>query len=565
MEQQEVLSLCKRRGFLWPAYDIYGGVAGLYDYGPLGSALKRNIEDHWRRLYVLGEGFFELECPVVAPAPVFKASGHLDAFSDMYVECKGCGETFRADHLAEGLHDNPATLKEPELARLLRDNDVRCPSCKGELDEPKRFNLMFKTSIGAGAARTGYLRPETAQGMFVNFSQVYRHGRERLPVGAVQIGRSFRNEISPRQGLLRLREFSMMEAELFVHPEDKSWPAFSRVENESLRLVPNSGPEKTTTLGEAVSNRMIANETLAYFMWLTYRFVVDVGLDPKRVRFRQHARDEMAHYATDCWDCEAQISMGWTEVVGVADRGCYDVQAHVDHSGADLTAFERFDEPKEVEQEMVKVRFDLLGKLFKERTKQVAEALTRLPATALKGKAQVDIVVEGENVIVPSDCWEIVLRKEKIAGRKLVPHVIEPSYGVDRILYSLLEHAYTQKDDYVVLRLKGLVAPLKAGVFPLMARDGLDEIAKGIYDELVGSGIMAYYDDSGSIGRRYARMDEVGTPCCVTVDYDTKESGTVTVRDRDTAGQIRVKKENVGRAVAMMVEGSGLDALSGLG
>jgi len=565
MEQQEVLSLCKRRGFLWPAYDIYGGVAGLYDYGPLGSALKRNIEDHWRRLYVLGEGFFELECPVVAPEPVFKASGHLDAFSDLYVECKGCGETFRADHLASGLHGNPAALKESELARILRDNGVRCPSCKGEMDEPKRFNLMFKTSIGAGTARTGYLRPETAQGMFVNFSQVYRHGRERLPVGAVQVGRSFRNEISPRQGLLRLREFSMMEAELFVHPEDKSWPAFARVENESLRLVPSSGPEGTSTLREAVSGGVIANETLAYFMWLTYRFVVDVGLDPKRVRFRQHARDEMAHYATDCWDCEAEISTGWTEVVGVADRGCYDVQAHVDHSGADLTAFERFEEPKEVEQETVKVRFDRLGKLFKGKTREVADALARLPVAALKEKAQVDVLVGGENVAVPSDCLEIVLMKEKVAGRKLVPHVIEPSYGVDRILYCLLEHAYAQKEDYVVLRLKGLVAPLKAGVFPLMARDGLDEIAKGIYDELVGSGIMAYYDDSGSIGRRYARMDEVGTPCCVTVDYETKESGTVTVRDRDTAEQIRIKKENVGGAITLMVKGSGLDALSGLG
>jgi glycyl-tRNA synthetase len=565
MEQQDVLSLCKRRGFLWPAYDIYGGVAGLYDYGPLGSALKRNIEDHWRWLYVMGEGFYELQCPIVAPEPVFKASGHLDAFSDMYVECKACGETFRADHLAEGLHENPATLKELEIARLLRDNGIRCPSCKGELDDPRRFNLMFKTSVGAGAARTGYLRPETAQGMFVNFSQVYRHGRERLPVGAVQLGRSFRNEISPRQGLLRLREFSMMEAELFVHPDDKRWPAFQKVENESLRLVPNSGPETTTTLREAVSGGLIANETLAYFMWLTHKFVLDVGLDPGRVRFRQHAKDEMAHYATDCWDCEAEISMGWTEVVGVADRGCYDVQAHIDHSGADLTAFERFEEPKEVEQELVKVRFDLLGKLFKERTRQVADALGRVPVAALKGRSEVEVLAGGEKVTVPSDCYEVTVRKEKVAGRKLVPHVIEPSYGVDRILYSVLEHAYTKREDYVVLRLKGLVAPLKVGVFPLMARDGLDEIARSIYDELSASGVMAYYDDSGSIGRRYARMDEVGTPCCITVDYESREFGTVTIRDRDTSEQVRIKRENVTKAVGMMVRGSGLEALSGLG
>ncbi len=188
MDPQELLSLCKRRGFLWPAYDIYGSVAGLYDYGPLGAALKSNIENHWRRLYVLGEGFLEISCPVVAPEPVFKASGHVDAFSDMFVECTKCGETFRADHLAAGMHPNPASLNESELGRLLKDRVAVCPECKGEITAPKRFNLMFKTSIGAGRGKTAYLRPETAQGMFVNFSQLYRHGREKLPVGAVQVG-----------------------------------------------------------------------------------------------------------------------------------------------------------------------------------------------------------------------------------------------------------------------------------------------------------------------------------------------------------------------------------------
>lgn len=564
MDQQEVLSLCKRRGFLWPAYDIYGGVAGLYDYGPLGAAMKNNIEDHWRRLYVLGEGFLEISCPIVAPEQVFKASGHLDAFSDIYVECKKCGETYRADHLAAGLHHAPSTLKEEELSRLLMENAVACPGCRGELDKPRRFNLMFKTSIGAGSVRTGYLRPETAQGMFVNFSQVYRHARERLPVGVVQLGRSFRNEISPRQGLLRLREFSMMEAELFVHPQDKRWPKFDKVKGEELHLVPNSGPAIRMNLKDAVGKGVIANEALAYFMWLTYKFVTDVGLDPAKVRFRQHARDEMAHYAADCWDCEAELSLGWTEVVGVADRGCYDVQAHISVSGADLTAFERFDEPKEVEEETVKVKFDLMGKIFKAKTRNVAEAISRLPVSAVKGKREVIVEVDGEKVAVPSSCVEVVVKKEKVAGRKLVPHVIEPSYGLDRILYSVLEHAYDKRDDYSVLKLKGLVAPMKAGVFPLMARDGLDTAALEIYDGLVAAGLPAYYDDSGSIGRRYARMDEVGTPCCITVDYDTRKDGTVTVRERDTTKQVRIRKENATRAVEAMVRGDGLDALASL-
>ena len=558
MDPQEILSLCKRRGFLWPAYDIYGGLGGMYDYGPLGSALKANIENHWRRLYVMEEGFIEISCPIIAPEPVFKASGHVDAFSDMYVECTKCGETYRADHLAAGLHDNLATLDEENLGKILRDNNVTCQVCKGALTDPKRFNLMFKTSAGAGKGKTAYLRPETAQGMFVNFSQVYRFAREKLPVGAVQIGRAFRNEISPRQGLIRLREFSQMEAELFIHPENKSWPRFDSVKKKILPLVPNTGHPKAMSLEDAVKSKVIANEALAYFVWLTYKYALDIGLDPDRLRFRQHLKNEMAHYASDCWDLEAEIGYGWTELVGVADRGSYDVQAHINHSGADLTAFERFDEPKEIEEDVVKPKFDAMGPLFKGKTKQVAEALAAMPTSAVKGKDGVAVHVGSEEYEVPSSCYEVTRRTEKVSGRKLVPHVIEPSYGVDRILYAVLDHAYSKKDDYVTLRLKGLVAPVKVGIFPLMARDGLDEIAARIRSEVNEAGLASYYDDSGSIGRRYARMDEIGTPCCVTVDYDTKTDGTVTIRERDSSEQIRIKMENVSVAVEEVVSGNHL-------
>ena len=561
MDPQEMLSLCKRRGFLWPAYDIYGGVGGLYDYGPLGAALKANIENHWRKLYVAGEGFQEISCPIVAPEPVFRASGHLDAFSDMFVECTSCGETYRGDHLAKGLHDNPATLSEAQLGKLLADNGVKCEKCKGELTSPRKFNLMFKTSVGAGKGKVAYLRPETAQGMFVNFSQIYRHAREKLPVGAVQIGRAFRNEISPRQGLIRLREFNQMEAELFIHPDDKRWPRFKHVKNEKLPLVPNSGKPQTMPLGEAVEKGVIVNEVLAYFVWLTYKFALDVGLDPARLRFRQHERTEMAHYASDCWDLEAEIGYGWTELVGVADRGSYDVQAHIDHSSADLTAFERFEEPKEVEQEVVKVKFDALGPLFKGKAKAVGDALGKIPPGAAKGKKELNVEVDGQKITVPATCFEVIRRKEKLSGRKIVPHVIEPSYGVDRILYALLDHAYTKKEDHVTLRLKGLVAPVKVGVFPLMAKDGLDEIALEIFESLSAAGFAAHYDDSGSIGRRYARMDEIGSPCCVTVDYDTKTDGTVTIRDRDSSEQVRIKRENVQKAVEALLSGSALKSL----
>jgi len=561
-DPQELLSLCKRRGFLWPAYDIYGGAAGFYDYGPLGAAMKVNIESHWRQLHVMEEGLQELVCPMIAPEPVFRASGHLDTFADMYVECTGCGETYRADHLADGLHDNPAALKEKELGDLLRVNDVRCPACKGELTAPKRFNLMFRTSVGAGSAKVGYLRPETAQGMFVNFSQIYRFGREKLPVGAVQIGRSFRNEISPRQGLLRLREFNQMEAEVFFHPDRKTWPRYGSVKAEVLSLVPDGGTPTEMTLTDAVSSGTIANEALAYFMWLTQRFAVDVGVDPARMRFRQHEKDEMAHYATDCWDLEAETGYGWVELVGVADRGCYDVQAHLKHSGADLTAFERFDEPKEITKEVVRPKYDVMGRLFRGDTKAIAGVVAQLTPDAVRDRDSVEVEVDGRKVEVPSTCYELAVTTEKISGDKFVPHVIEPAYGVDRILYTLLEHAYRIRDDHVTLSLKGLVAPVKVGVFPLMARDGLDDIARRLYDSFMGEGVAAYYDDSGSIGRRYARMDEVGTPCCVTVDYETKEDGKVTIRDRDSADQVRVKLDDVICAVRNMIEDRSMQSLA---
>jgi glycyl-tRNA synthetase len=246
----------------------------------------------------------------------------------------------------------------------------------------------------------------------------------------------------------------------------------------------------------------------------------------------------------------------------VADRGCFDVQAHMRHSQADLTAFERFDEPKEVEQEAVRPKYDALGPLFKGKAKAVAESIGRLSPESARGKKTVEVNVGGERLSVPSSCFEIGIRKEKVSGRKLVPHVIEPSYGVDRILYSVLEHAYRKKDDYVTLGLKGLVAPVKAGVFPLMSKDGLDTVALEISNALSNAGLASYYDDSGSIGRRYARMDEIGTPCCVTVDYDTKSDGTVTLRERDSAEQVRIQKKLVPKAVEALVHEEQLNSLS---
>ncbi|MFH0815544.1 MAG: glycine--tRNA ligase [Methanobacteriota archaeon] len=562
MEENKLMALAKRRGFFYPAFEIYGGVAGMYDYGPLGALLKRNVADHWRSLYILGEGCGEIDSPNVSPEAVFVASGHVAEFSDFGVQCDGCKESFRADHLLEGLVPNPDSLDAEALFAGLRAHGVKCPSCGGSLGEPQSFNLMFQTKIGPGDGRAGYLRPETAQAMFFNFGTLYRHFREALPFGVVQVGKGFRNEISPRQGMIRLREFNMMEAEIFVRPDDKSWPRFDDVKGDVLRLVPQSGQEISVTAAEAAERGVIKNEALTYFVALTRRFLLDVGVDDKRLRFRQHLSEEMAHYASDCWDAEIELSIGWTEAVGIADRGSYDLEQHIKHSGADLRAFERFDQPVETERDSLVPVSAKLGPLFKKRAAEVKEALATAEPSAIQPDGSARLNLGGDAVTVPADCFELKGVKEKVHGRRFVPHVIEPSYGLDRILYSVLEHAFFEKDDYAVLRLKAKVAPVKFGVFPLMTRDGLDAEARKIDATLRAQGMVTYYDDGGSIGRRYARMDEIGTPFCITFDYDSFQDKAVTIRDRDSQKQARVPIVSLGRVAQDLLE-RGPDTLHG--
>jgi glycyl-tRNA synthetase len=374
--------------------------------------------------------------------------------------------------------------------------------------------------------------------------------REKLPFGVIQIGRGYRNEISPRQGVIRLREFNMMEAELFVDPKDKTWPRYDAVKGDTLSLVPNEPGDKEIeiSLEEAVRNHIIANETLAYFLWFTQRFLVSVGVDPERLRFRQHLKNEMAHYAADCWDAEALLSFGWTEIVGVADRGCWDLSRHIEFSKADLTAFRRYETPTEVEKDVIKPKFGALGPLFKSKAAAVGKALESSDVSQA-GPEGIEVVVDGERIKVAPNCYEVTKTKEKVTGEKVVPHVIEPSHGLDRILYTCLEHAYAEREDkegkYLVLRLTNVSAPIKVGVFPLMGKEELVKIAASIDAELRSKGVDTSYDDSGSIGRRYARMDEVGTPYCVTVDYTSVEQGTVTLRDRDTTEQVRVRTDEL--------------------
>ena len=561
VDPSDLLALCKRRGFIWPSFEIYGGVAGMFDYGPLGCALRNNITDVWRAIYKGREGFVEIDSETVNPREVFKASGHVDEFADLITYCTKCQAPFRADHLVKEFYDNPDVLSPAELDQAFIDHNVKCPECGGDLGKVEEFNLMFKTNIGPGSARIGYLRPETAQGIFVNFNNLYRYNREKLPLGVIQTGRGYRNEIAPRQGMIRMREFNMMEVELFVDPEDKDWPRFPKIENETITLVPNTTCEPVTmTIKEAVDKKIIANRVLAYFVNTTKQFLIRLGIDPARLRFRQHLKDEMAHYAADCWDAEVLLSYGWMEITGIADRGCWDLSRHAQFSGVELTHFKKFDEPIEEEVDKIKANHRLLGPRFKGQAKDIAAAMESMtPADVKDGKLV--ITVNGEKIEIGSDLFEVVRVKEKVAGKRVVPHVIEPSCGLDRIFYSVLEHAYDydEKEGYTVLHIKPEIAPIKVAVFPLMEKDGLDDIARDIYEKLQLSGLNSLYDGAGTIGKRYARMDEVGTPFCITVDYESMEGdtkGTVTIRDRDSRDQKRIRIDDAERVIRSLMAGA---------
>jgi len=562
---ENVMELARRRGFIWPTSECYGAVAGFIDYGPLGAMMKRRIEDIWREFYVIREGYYEIECPTIAQEAVFIASGHVAGFADKMCQCPHCREYLRADHVAEGGGiKNAATMPNEDLAAAL--SSCRCLACEEVLGivDVFQFNLMFKTSIGPGSQRTGYLRPETAQGMFVDFARLLRFYRDKLPFGAVQIGKSFRNEISPRQGMIRLREFTQAEAEIFVHPAEKNrHPRFARYAGYSMPLLTFVQQQKcedavTMTMQEAVEKGVIANQYLAYNVALTHEMLVSIGIKPERLRFRQHLPNERAHYATDCWDAEILSDrFGWVETVGLADRTDYDLKAHAKQSGTPMTVYIQYDEPKKVPRRRIIPNMSVLGKQYRTKAKAIFAALEKAEPT----KDGADVTVEGEKIHIPADLFEVRDEIVDVRGEDIVPHVIEPSYGIDRMCYAVLEQAYDEDtadgEKRVVMRLSPKVAPVQVAVFPLMARDGLDTIADGITHTLHRKGIMAEYDDSGAIGRRYRRQDEIGTPFAVTVDYDTKEDNTVTLRDRDTMKQVRISIDILPNVVTGLIAGSG--------
>lgn len=427
---EKLVSLCKRRGFIFQSSEIYGGLASAWDYGPLGSALKNRLQSFWlREMTQLHENIVGLDAAIMMHPRVWEASGHVENFTDPLVDCKNCKLRFRADQIPE------ENLQ-----------DKKCPECGGELTEPRNFNLMFKTHIGPveEGGSVVFLRPETAQGIYVNFRNILQSTRQKIPFGIAQVGKAFRNEITTKNFIFRTCEFEQMEMQYFVHPsEDKKWFDFWK------------------------------NERIQYYYKL--------GVRENKLRFSQHGPDELAHYAKEAFDIQYEFPFGWQELEGIHNRTDYDLKRHTEFSNKDMS---------------------YLDDVTKER---------------------------------------------------YVPYIIETSAGLTRSLLMVLSDAYDEEtvegDTRVVMHLHPRLAPVTVGVFPLVKKDGLAEKAREIAETLREE-FSIFYDQGGAIGRRYRRQDEIGTPFCVTIDYDTKDDDTVTLRYRDSMEQVRVKVENLAQKIA---------------
>ncbi len=410
-------SLAKRRGYIFQSSEIYGGINSCYDYGPLGTELKKNIKELWWRSLVYERDDIEgLDASILMHPKVWKASGHVDGFTDPLVDCKKCRMRFRADQI---------------------DRNQGCPNCGGELTEPRLFNLMFKTFMGPveDEASIVYLRPETAQGIYVNFHNVKEASRQKIPFGIAQIGKAFRNEITPGNFIFRTREFEQMEMQFFVKPgTDEKW--------------------------------------FLYWKEQRLKWYDRLGIRQEKLRFHEHAHKELAHYAKAAFDIEYEFPFGWSEIEGIHNRTDFDLSRHQEFSSKDLRYF------------------------------------------------------------------------DQEAGEKYLPYIIETSTGVDRLLLTVLVDAYDEEPERVVLRLKPQIAPIKAAVFPLVNKEGMPEVALKLFHDL-RKDFKVFYDDAGSVGRRYRRQDEAGTPYCVTIDGQTLQDQTVTIRDRDSMEQFRIHTSKV--------------------
>jgi len=465
---EDMAVFCKRKGFVFQSGEIYGGLAGFWDFGPVGVELKNNIKKEWWKYHVYQRGdIVGMDGSIITHPKVWKASGHVDSFSDVFVVCKKCKKASKIDRA--------------ELGK------VKCDFCGGEFDEKtaKDFNLMFKVQVGENGE--SYLRPETAQLMFADFKLVQESSRMKLPFGIAQMGKAFRNEIAPRDFIFRNREIEQIEIEYFIKPNSD---CIYEIPDEEILVYSAEMQEKGLNpeimkIKDALKKGVIKKDWHAYWLAVQFRWFKSLGANPKNFRIRQHKKDELAHYSSDCWDLEYNFPFGWKELEGIADRKDYDLSQHEKFSGKDL-------------------------KIFDEETKE-----------------------------------------------KILPHVVcEPSTGVERLFLVFMFDAYhyDKKRENVILKLNPKLSPVKASIFPIVKKDEFEKVAKNIFKDL-SSEWKINYDESGSIGRRYARNDEIGTPYCITVDDESIKNVNVTIRDRNTTNQIRVKISNLKDTMRKLING----------
>lgn len=486
--REELMQFIADKGFVYgPSPEIYdGGIGGFYDFGPLGKLLKNNIENKIRQLFSKFQ-FYEVECPIVMPKKVWEASGHLSGFSDPLVKCTFCQAIWRADNLIdEQFEDTDAeNLSLEQLKEFLEKNELKCPSCKKRLPaEVKQHDLMLKTGVGIDTEM--YNRPETATTTYLPFLNYVRFFRDKLPFGVFQIGNAYRNEISPRQHLLRGREFTQAEAQLFLFKDQKD--EFERFEEVAHLELPfltadaqkNDGKVITLSLAEAIEKKILKNKAYAWTLGITYQLFRELGIPHEKIRYNQHLPEKLAFYADDAWDLEVLFnSFGWVECCGCHDRTDYDLKTHSKFSGKLLVALNNKNNEKET------------------------------------------------------------------------PHILEIAIGPNRLLLSALDQSYNKQEvdqGKTKLHIPAELAPIKAAIFPLMKKEPLQKKAKEIFDEL-SNDMIVQIDESGSIGKRYLRQDSIGTPFCITIDFETIEDGdkkdTVTIRERDSEKQERINISDI--------------------
>ncbi len=634
------------------AFSLYkNSPKGMFDLGPPGVSLKNNIIALWRKHFVIHDNMLEVECPIVTPKCVLQASGHVKRFTDLLIIDKYEQRPHRADKILEGRmkkliaecdESDPKiseymnilaladTFKKPEkMQEILIKYNVAPPrptkfntkewnehlkNNSNHFSLPVPFNLMFETSIGPvkTANSVGFLRPETAQGIFVLFNKLLKVAPgNKVPFSVAQIGKSYRNEIAPKNGLIRTREFSQAEIEHFIHPTETDHPRYKSIENISLNVYPRSmqgtsdGSStssclsyQSTTIKQAITSKLIGNQTMAYFIARTQLFLLKLGLHPSKIRFRQHLENEMSHYAIDCWDAEVELIYGWVEIVGIADRSCYDLKAHSKTSGK-LLQVSRSLNPQIINTFLQAIPvMSKIGKTFraipgasaaiKVWMKDLSEIDCKKFQANIIGDTKshsiilttVGRVKKGKPIPIHQDSLieftpemvKFVIKQEKISVEKFYPRVIEPSFGIQRLLYCTLDHAFkirkrgeNSNPDRILMSLPPCIAPYHCSVLPLSSSSGvggqksLTEIARELFDTLSELGIRAILDtSSNSIGRSYARTDEIGIPFGCTIDFDTIKDQTITLRERDSTNQVRLPMKDAAGVIFDLINGRSL-------